>query len=140
MGNRRDRMKASEVFTNTNYIFSQKVPFEEAFPQIEDVKVEIEEGGHGIYSEFRNRFRTKGSLGEYIDCSNPLCYNGGFSIGEILREMVRAKQSDLETSKLCQGYEGSPKGRRRYRRCMNFFKIKVQIKFKETDKNIEEGD
>jgi len=40
----------------------------------------------------------------------------------------------LETLKLCQGYEGSPKGKKYYKKCLNQFKIKVSIKYKKTAK------
>lgn len=129
---REDRMKASDVFRKTESLFSTKVSFDEAFPGIEDVSVEVEEYGRGVTLEFNRLIYKKGEIGEYINCRNPLCYNGGFSIGEILREMVRNKQVDSVTSKLCQGYEGSPKGRKRYKPCMNGFKVKVHIKYKES--------
>ena len=118
------------MFRESEFVFSKKASFEEAFPEIEDLTVEVEETGHGVGEWNRKRIYRKQYLpGEYIDCSNPLCYNGGFSIGSILREMVKKKQTELETSKLCQGHEGSPKGRRIYRKCMNFFKVKVSIKY-----------
>lgn len=44
--------------------------------------------------------------------------------------MVSKKQTDLETVAICQGYEGSPKGKRRYRSCINSFKVKVHITYK----------
>ena len=131
MSKRDERQKASDVFNEADFVFGRKVSFDEAFPQIEDVVVEVKESGHGIRRDNRRVYR-KPYLGEYIDCSNPICYNGGFSIGAILREMVRNRQAELETSKICQGYEGSPKGKRKYRDCVNFFKIKVSVKYKET--------
>jgi hypothetical protein len=131
MSKRDERQKASDVFRERNFVFAKKVSFDEAFSEIEDLTVEVEESGHGISGWNRkSTYRKQYFPGEYIDCSNPLCYNGGFSIGSILRKMVRNKQTELETSKLCQGNEGSPRGRRIYRKCMNFFKIKVSIKYK----------
>jgi len=123
-------MKASDVFQKTEYVFSQKASFEEAFPEIEDVSVEVEESGQGVHKGFNKLTYKKKYIGEYINCSNPLCYNGGFSIGGILREMIRNNKVDLETTESCQGYEGSPKGRRRYKPCWNFFKVKVHIKYR----------
>ncbi len=82
---------------------------------------------------------TKANIREYVDCSNTLCYNGGCSIGIILHRMVREKQTEFETSELCQGNEASAKGRRIYRKCYNFFKIKVSIKYKEVSSKKEEG-
>ncbi|AKI97035.1 hypothetical protein [Kosmotoga pacifica] len=134
MSKRDRRQKASDVFRESKFLYSKKVSFEEAFPEIEDLTVEVEETGHGVSELNRKRtYRKQYFPGEYIDCSNPLCYNGGFSIGSILREMVKKRQTELETLKLCQGHEGSPKGRRIYRKCMNFFKVKVSIKYKEAN-------
>ncbi len=126
----RDRKKASDVFRESNFVFVEKVAFEKAFPEIEDVSVVVEEQGDGVSKWTSTRSYGKSSVGEYIDCSNPLCYNGGFSIGSILREMVRNKDTHKEASEGCRGYEGSPKGRRKYRDCMNYFKIKIDIKYK----------
>jgi len=124
------RKKASEIHRETNYVFSKKVPFTEAFPEIDDITVEVKESGHGVYRNSCTGIYGKDTLGEYIDCSNPLCYNGGFSIGRILWEMVRKQQCDLKTMKICQGYEGSPKGRRKYRSCCNSFDVAIKIIYK----------
>ena len=35
------RQKASDVFRETNFVFGNKVSFVEAFPQIEDIEVEV---------------------------------------------------------------------------------------------------
>lgn len=123
--------KASEIFRDTHLVFGKKVSFKEAFPLIAHVRVEVAEIGHGARRDDR-RVYNEDYLGEYIDCSNPACYNGGFSIGAILRDMVHNKQADIETSKLCQGNEASAKGRRIYRKCVNLFKIKVHIDYKDS--------
>jgi len=133
-----DRKKASDVFRESNFVFSQKVSFEEAFPEIADLKVIVEESGHGVREWNRVRHYGK-NIGEYIDCSNPLCYNGGFSLGSILREMVRKRETHREETAICQGYEGSPKGRRKYRDCMNFFKITVDIQYKPNEDHDEDA-
>ena len=125
-----NRLKASDIFKQTEYLFSKKVSFEEAFPEIEDLTVEVEERGKGVREWDRKRTYGKKYLGEYIDCSNSICYNGGFSIGSILREMVKKKKTTEEGSVSCQGYEGSPKGRIRYRSCINFFNYNISIKYK----------
>jgi len=133
MDKRGRRQKASDVFRESEFVFVSKTDsFDKAFPEIEDVKVEVTESGEGLTQFNRERIYSKRTLrGEYIDCHNPMCYNGGFDIGEIIRDMIRNKQAELVTYKTCQGYEGSPKGRRRYRSCVNSFNIKVTIKYKE---------
>lgn len=134
MGGRAQRMKASDVFRETNFLFSRKASFDEAFPEIEDIVIEVAEDGHGVRHWGRDdpkRIYKKPHLpGEYVDCSNPLCYNGGVSVGSIIRDMVRERATKRETSEICHGYEGSPKGRRKYSSCMNFFKVKISITYK----------
>ena len=68
---------------------------------------------------------------EYFDCSNTACYSGGVSLGEIVREMVAETSTEKSVSKRCQGYEGSPKGHRKYRDCMHSFTVNVILKYKE---------
>lgn len=126
-----ERKKASDVFQETNYLFAEKTTFEKAFPMIEDIEVEVTEDGAGVREWNRKRYYNKLTAGEYINCSNSLCYNGGFSLGEIIRYMVGNNMTEYKTTRICQGYEGSPKGRRKYRDCCNFFEVKVKIKYKE---------
>lgn len=80
--NKRD--KASDVFKSTNYVFSSKVSFSDAFPQIKNVRVEVEEDGEGVYELSKKRIYSKEDMGEFINCSNLRCYNGGFRIGSII--------------------------------------------------------
>lgn len=128
---RRDRMKASDIFRESNYVFSKKVPFGEAFPEIKNFRIEVTTLSEGSqFVNYTSVYTKENKPGEYIDCKNPVCYNGGFSIGQILREMVGEKQTHYEGSAHCQGYEGSPKGRRRYRSCLSNWKIKIDIEYK----------
>jgi hypothetical protein len=124
------RQKASDVFNDSNFFMARKSPFEEAFPGIDDIKVGVIESGDGVSEWNEKRFYTKEIAGEYINCSNTLCYNGGFSLGRIIRSMVYKKETEFKTSQMCQGNEGSPKGRRIYGKCCNFFNINVTIKYK----------
>lgn len=128
----RPRKKASEVFAESSSAFAKRASFQEAFPELEEARVEVEESGDGVYGENRRSvYSSRTFLGEYVNCSNPLCYNGGVSIGGIIRSMLAQKQTQLETTSLCQGNEGSPKGRRIYRKCLNTFRIRVSLTFKE---------
>jgi len=124
-----DRKKAQDVFNETNFVFATKTTFEKAFPQIKDISVEITESGVGVYHGHGTSHYNKHNLGEYINCSNSLCYNGGFSIGTIIREMVYKKEQEREGTAICQGNEGSPKGRRIYRKCLNLFTYKIYIDY-----------
>lgn len=126
----KNRKKAQDVFNESNPIFAKKVGFDEAFPQIKDLTIEVSEGSLG-----RGRSRAMvyhKDIGEYINCSNPMCYNGGFSIGKVLRNMVAKKETEFSDTEICKGYEGSPKGRKRYRTCVTMFDYKVTIEYDDT--------
>ena len=46
-----------------------------------------------------------------------------FLLGSVLRDMVLKKEVLREGKSFCQGYEGSPKGKSRYRSCIHCFEI-----------------
>lgn len=138
MSSRDRRPKASEIFQRSNLAFARKVGFQEAFPDIEHVSVEVQiHSLGGSPSEADKTTYTEATLGEYVDCTNPLCYRGGVSIGGLIREMVRSKATALETTKKCQGYEGSAGGRRKYRECFTIFQIKISIRYKTGDASLQ---
>jgi len=43
------RKKASDIFRETDYAFAKKVPFLEAFPELEDFRIEVRESGDRIW-------------------------------------------------------------------------------------------
>ena len=133
MSDREKRQKASDVFRESNFLFAQKGTFAEAFPTIEKLRVEVTESGRGVGTWYDGpAVYTETTTGEYVNCSNTLCYNGGFRLGGLLRQMVRNGEKELEVTEFCQGYNGSPKGRRNYGPCGNGFKVKIVIEYKPT--------
>jgi hypothetical protein len=136
---RDDRQKASDVFANTNFVFASKKGFSEAFPTIEEARIEVEEMS-SLEPQTHYRTSKDEGLGEFINCSNSLCYKGGVSVGEVLRHMVKENLTEYESKmKNCQGHEGSPKGKKYNRRCLHRFKVKAWIKYK-TPPTQAEGD
>lgn len=125
---RDDREKASDLFAKTTPLFGKKVSFAEAFPTVESATVRVTPTRS--YQSDHEHVLGIGHIGEYFDCINPICYGGGFSIGAILRQMVHDGETHKQGSKLCKGYEGSPKGRRKYRKCMESFRYSVELTFK----------
>ena len=77
----RERMKASDVLRNTEFLLPRKsVPFSKAFSEISDISVEVEEKGRrrrtfGMNENAKYVYDMKNPPGEYINCSNSLCYN-----------------------------------------------------------------
>ncbi len=123
-------MKASDVFSQSEFLLGPKVLFSEAFPDIARMEVDVicTDSSEPTYV----RRYTETTAGQYVDCVNPLCYNGGFNLGVILHEMVRERETDREGTKWCQGNEGSPKGRRIYRGCGERFDYKIRLTLKPT--------
>ena len=69
--------------------------------------------------------------GEFIPCSAYLCCSGGLAIGRMLDRMVRSWTANLSSVVPCQGYRGSPQGRRRYGPCSNQFSVRISLTFAE---------
>jgi hypothetical protein len=49
------------------------------------------------------------------------CYGGGYHVGKLVRNLYRAHETSGTDSAICRGYEGSPKGRKRTRKCTHTF-------------------
>jgi hypothetical protein len=132
---REARKKASDVFKETNFLLGEKTTFEKAFPTIANLRIEVREEGDGVTQALfgpkgpRVRVLDAKSAGEFVNCSNPLCYNGGISIGDMIRSAVTTGATEFEEKAVCQGYEGSPKGRRKYQSCINYFRVKGSITY-----------
>lgn len=136
---RNNRKGAQDLLNEANLVFATKGTFEDAFPGIATIRIEYEETGQGV-----RRFGTGGHegagkgiltdkkrIGQYLRCSNPLCYGGGYDIVSVVRDMVSKNEEEREGSGCCQGNEGSPKGQRIYRTCMNYFKYRITITYSE---------
>ena len=127
----RRREKASDVFAkSTPFLGRPTDSFTAAFPSIEDCRLEITFSELGVEGDRAGIYTKTNLTGEFIDCRNPRCYNGGLPIGAILRGAEYAKETVIDTTEHCQGYEGSPKGRRNYGSCMTRFKVKGTITYK----------
>lgn len=96
---------------------------------VEEVRMEVvsrfDTMGQKV-GEYRGRY----PLAEFIDWSNLRCYNGGVRIALMVRFMVERQQTEDRWVGSCQGYEGSPKGRRNYGPCDNRFEVTVTIRYK----------
>jgi hypothetical protein len=121
-------------FRRAQFLLAKKGSFAEAFPTIADFRIEVAESGDAIWGRESNgkRVYTKTNPpGEYHNCSNSSCYNGGIAIGGIVRSMVAKGETHSKESAICQGYEGSPKGRRQYRRCLHHFTVEVSLTYQD---------
>ena len=74
------------------------------------------------------RVFSRENVPEHIDCSNPICHGGRILIGEVIRDTLKANKEQMIVNKKCPGYEGSPKGRKRYKSCIHAFEITVHVR------------
>lgn len=97
---------------------------------IEELCMEVEELKSVIRrdSEKSMVFRNE-DIPNYLNCSNPICHGGGMVVSGIVENMIQQKKEYYELAEKCTGYEGSPKGRRRYQSCVHGFAIKIRIKY-----------
>jgi len=135
------RMKAqdveNEILKNCQqYSYTKPVSNELAFPGIAIIEIYTKESGIGVYTagKYSNArefdvINNKKFIRQHINCSNHLCYKGGFDIISIIREMINKKMNYKHGSASCIGYEGSPKGRKKYRDCFNRFEYYVYIAY-----------
>jgi hypothetical protein len=134
---KRDTKKTLETVIATEFIFSNELSFHEAFPEIEDLCMTVTET-EGEATAFLEKSKlplhSKRVYGtnvrECIDCHSPFCVNGGFSIREILRTMVRIHEHSNQGTKLCQGSGGMPKRSRRSLPCNHCFRFKIEVTYK----------
>lgn len=126
-----NRKKAQDIFNDTESVFGKKVTADEAFPEAKTIKVEVIEWRGISERDERPRILHKANISEYFNCSNSICYAGGFQLANVIRSMIDKRQTELSGDSACQGYEGSAKGGKRYRSCLHNFEYKVQIEYNE---------
>jgi hypothetical protein len=131
------RMKLADVEGQTNYLIP-RVPttFDKAFPEIEEIRVEVRPQGEGFEPHRGENDRVdtyvNGGIPSIINCRNPRCYGGGLNLAYLIRwSIVEARRTEFEHRYTCEGYEGSPKGRKNYGPCDTQFRVKVTVKYKD---------
>jgi hypothetical protein len=132
--NKRDhRPKVTELFANTISPFGSRAPFQQVFPDFLKLEIFIAEQRH-LWGERNERTYTLSNPpGEHFDCSNSFCYGGGFSITQILRNVYEQRLTKFETLVDCRGYEGSPKGHRKYKDCAQYSKVTVRAQYRSSN-------
>lgn len=118
--------KASNIFNRENYAFGSKINFKDAFSEIQKMSIHVTELESLIWMKEQaiHHLTVENPGGEHIDCTNPLCDGGGFSMGSVLREAVNSKEEEIEKIITCQGSETSG------RRCMHAFKVSGSVKYR----------
>jgi hypothetical protein len=81
-------------------------------------------------SPFEVRIGHRDAVREHVDCSSPVCYNGGICLGDLLREMVRGRQEEFIGTSFCTGQEGDPEESGPHPSCATRFEIEATLRFR----------
>ena len=105
--------------------------FEDAFPGMDDVIIEVTQTGHMVPKSLREPqvFRKSNWPWEYMDCNNPRCLGGRHSVRVIVREMARGRLIDVTDTRTCGGREVGQRVHPRGGGCMNVFSFNVSIAY-----------
>src|SRR5258708_974236 len=70
--------------------------------KLDRLQISVKEVGRDA-EPFELRIVHKDAVREHVDCNNPECFNGGFSLGDVLREMIRGHQEEFIGTNFCTG-------------------------------------
>lgn len=101
------RKKALDIFRESQFVFG-KCEFDEAFPEIAELQVNVQEIRYNVET---SRHQYGRNIGEFINRNNRLCYNGSFSIANILRGMVSEKEKEKDTTVFLRVMKDRQRGR-----------------------------
>jgi len=105
-----------------------RVAIDGTLDAVDRIHVSVWEKGKDA-SPFELRIHHKDAVREHVDCNNPLCFNGGFSLGEVLREMVGSRQEEFIGTSFCTGQEGDPEEEGPHPSCATRFEIQAELRF-----------
>lgn len=111
------------------HLFGQPTPFAKAFPTIKNlqIKVEIRTGGPMDSRPDIRYYTIQNPPGEYIRCPRARCTDGGWSIGDILREMVVKGETNRKAGGICAGQERM--NRSSFRKCLTLFSAEISVEY-----------
>jgi len=97
--------------------------FKEAFPTIKNIRVEVVQSDSFSWNPSEPRIYSRSNFVDYIECRER-CQDGGFRVGELVKEMEKRREVDREITAYCQGRE-----KRTQRRCKNQFSVEIHIEY-----------
>jgi hypothetical protein len=96
---------------------------------VERLSVEISEIGRNA-EPFAWRMTSREAVRERIPCNNPDCFDGGFSLGDLLRELVKNRQRDYMGACFCTGREGDPELQGPHPSCATRYNVEIALSFR----------
>jgi len=108
-------------------------PFKEAFPEIKSLRVEIEQDKwlfHSKPTDHRTSVFTEHNIPPTVSCRNLRCQQGGIELQQTIYFMVQNRETQKSLDGICNGHEGTPKGRRIGNPCDNGYAVNIEITYK----------
>jgi len=103
------------------------IPFEEAFPDLEDAEVEwqkLDVEGLPVTGEVKRMHYKAGVFQGVIPCDNPSCHGGGFEIERVMDRMFQSRETERAGILVCPGWEGGEKP------CVGSISYRIKLVYK----------
>src|SRR5262245_14255675 len=97
--------------------------------KLERVRITIKEVGKNA-EPFELNIVHRDAVQEHMDCHNLDCHEGGFSLGDVLRELARSRQEEFIGTNFCTGQEGDPEEPGPHPSCATRFEIEATLRFR----------
>ena len=97
--------------------------------KIDRLRIAIHEKGKEA-SPYELRIIHRDAVREHVDCNNPVCFNGGISLGNLVREMVSGRQKEFIGTSFCTGQEGDPEEPGPHPSCSTRFEIEAVLRYR----------
>jgi hypothetical protein len=116
------------------FVFGESVSFSKAYPMVADLKVTvwIRTGGPMDGKPQERHFAIGNPPGEYIRCPKVGCTDGGWCIGDALRDMTDKRETHRKTGGICSGKQRM--GRSTFRACLTHFTAEIELTYKPDEK------
>jgi hypothetical protein len=114
----------------TGKVFGKSGSFEELYPEVKTLRVVVRVKDLGPSEENIFKFDRE-TIIPMVSCQNPICNNGGLLLHSLIGEMTKQRLQLRENVSLCRGFEGSEKGKKKYKPCTFQFQYKIEIQYKD---------
>ncbi len=98
--------------------------------RVDQLRVAIQEKGRSA-DPMELRITRVDAVRERIRCHNPLCEGGGFSLGDLLRDLIAGRQTDFIGTSFCTGREQLHPEVEEFRSCRTRYDVHAQLSFRD---------
>ena len=97
--------------------------------KLERLQIAVREVGPNA-EPFELRIIHKDAMREWVECNNPDCFNSGFSLGNVVREMLLSRQEEYIGTNFCVGQLGDPEEDGPHPSCPTRFEVQITLRFR----------